>query len=566
MDAFETKISALRFLLSKSLDGSAVPEDMERLNGLLLEDAQLRRYYLEYIQIHINLRRLHGKDASVLKTGPEEIFDRQLWEELARNEMTAETIEIEPQKSPSNIEPDNVTPVRQSIRINKFAIYTMLSAAAALIFMMVYIYLNPPAQPAVATLLDSINAQWDTQVPMQAGDDIRTEHYTLREGFVKLAYDSGANVVIQAPAQFTPLSRDKMLLHTGKAFVHVPGNAIGFTIDTPGSSIVDLGTEFGVYVDEQNSSEVHVVQGKVNLIAGLSGETRQSEIVQQTQARQVDAVGGGVRAIPFDKYGFVRRINSRLNQIWKGPDVISLTDLVAGGSGYGSSPVDSVNYNVSTGEKTLSWGHEYREGSGSYQAVSSNPFIDGVFVPKAKDQVVSSEGHVFTDCPKTSGLYYMELCFNKKWKYNALTAQRYEKTRDLTFGSSVLYMHSNLGATFDLDAVRQRFGGQSICRFLTTVGTLYSFGGYPIYIADESLFPKETEFDVWIVVDGQLRTKAQKVRSDSLINLEIPLSPKDRFLSILVTDGGAIYPPATGENHLDLCGLADPRFEMEPLE
>ena len=279
----------------------------------------------------------------------------------------------------------------------------------------------------------------------------------------------------------------------------------------------------------------------------------------------MDAVSGQVRSIPFDKYRFVRRINSRINQIWKGPDVISLTDLVAGGNGYGSSPENSVNYDVSTGEKAATWGHQYRVGADSYQKVPSNPFIDGVFVPKAKDQVVSSEGHVFADCPKTSGLYFMELCFDKKWKYTTLAAQRYEKMRDLTFDSSVLYMHSNLGATFDLDAVRRRFGGQSIRHFLTTIGTLSSFGGYPIYLT-EDFSPVETDFDVWFVVDGQLRMKAQKVRSDSLINIEVPLSPEDRFLSILVTDGGVIYPPAQNENHMDLCGLADPRFEIEPLE
>ena len=68
------------------------------------------------------------------------------------------------------------------------------------------------------------------------------------------------------------------------------------------------------------------------------------------------------------------------------------------------------------------------------------------------------------------------------------------------------------------------------------------------------------------VVDGQLRMKAQKVRSDSLLNLEVPLSSEDRFLSILVTDGGVNRSLGNNANHMDLCGLADSRFEMESLE
>jgi hypothetical protein len=564
MESFETKLSTMRFLLSKSLDGSANPEDMGQLNSLLLEDSRLRRYYLEYIQIHINLRRLHGKEASALKTGSEESFDSRLWEELAHNEKTAETVEIESAGDLSDDKP-NVSLPAQSVRINKFSIYTILTAAAALLLMLAYIYFNPVTQPVVASIADTMNGQWDTPTPMQAGDDIRTQRYSLRHGFIKLAYDSGATVVIEAPAEFTPLSANKMLLHKGQAFAQVPTNAIGFTIDTPGSSIVDLGTEFGVCVDEQNRSEVHVVQGKVNLIAGLSGKTSQSEIVQQAQARLVDAVNGRVRSIPFEKYRFVRRIDSKSNLVWKGRDVISLNDLVAGGNGYGTSAASSVNYAIATGEKTSSSGNEYRVGAESYQKVSSNPFIDGVFVPKAKNQVVSSEGHVFADCPETSGLYFMELCFNKKWKYTSLAAQRYEKMRDLTFEPSILYMHSNLGATFNLDAVRLQFPGLTIRRFLTTVGTLSSFGGYPIYLTEE-FTPAETEFDVWFVVDGSLRMKAQKVRSDSLLNLEVPISPEDRFLSILVTDGSITYSPDNNVNHFDMCGLADSRFEMESLE
>jgi len=78
--------------------------------------------------------------------------------------------------------------------------------------------------------------------------------------------------------------------------------------------------------------------------------------------------------------------------------------------------------------------------------------------------------------------------------------------------------------------------------------------------------PASAEFDVWITVDGRLRAKAAKVRWDSLIDLDVPLTSQDRFLSILVTDGGTIRVDGFNANHYDLCLLGDSRFEVESAD
>ena len=51
----------------------------------------------------------------------------------------------------------------------------------------------------------------------------------------------------------------------GKLRATVPPHAHGFAIGTPKLDLVDLGTEFGVQVDEQQATEVHVFTGKVDL-------------------------------------------------------------------------------------------------------------------------------------------------------------------------------------------------------------------------------------------------------------------------------------------------------------
>ncbi len=51
----------------------------------------------------------------------------------------------------------------------------------------------------------------------------------------------------------------------GKLRVTVPPHAQGFAIRTPKLELVDLGTEFGVQVDDGKGTEVQVFQGKVEL-------------------------------------------------------------------------------------------------------------------------------------------------------------------------------------------------------------------------------------------------------------------------------------------------------------
>jgi hypothetical protein len=548
MNPDETKLSAMRLLIAASLDGTATPDQVTQLGDLLIVDSHLRRYYLEYIQIHIGLRRLHEKDNSILKSNTEDVFDRQLWEELAQNEKTAETIEIESVRDKSEDKTEIQLPVKPAARINKFSIYTMLTAAAALLLTFTYIYFNPATQPVVASIADMMNGQWDTLTPMQTGDDIRTEHYSLRAGFVKLAYDSGANVVIEAPAEFTPLSTNKILLHKGKVFAHVPGNAIGFTIDTPGSSIIDLGTEFGVYVNEQNSSQVHVAQGKVNLIAGLSGRTRQSEIVQQAQARQVSKAGQTIEKVNYSNNFFARDISSRDKTISYGSP-LNLAWVLAGSNGF-TPAQDTGGIDPATGKYNPTVIQQMnRQGTNSYHPVTGQMFIDGVFVPNGPS-VVSSAEHRFSGFPYTTKEFWSDvtsnpaMISNKVDENNKVISQEI-LTVSLYHGADtnpvpLIFLHSNQGITFDLNRIRQAQLGTELIRFKAKCGVS---GNISNFIRMRSEF--------WVLIDGQqffhhvtegipeekMRSFSKEQVSD-VKTIDIPILPDQRFLTLAATDGG----------------------------
>jgi len=125
---------------------------------------------------------------------------------------------------------------------------------------------SKPAPPiVVATIAESVQAQW-AETPKQS--ELYPGWMTLEEGFVQLDFVNGAKVVLEAPAKINLETPSQMVLEKGRLVARADKGAIGFTVRTPGSSIVDFGTEFGVLVTRQGRSETHVFEGEVDLRSG----------------------------------------------------------------------------------------------------------------------------------------------------------------------------------------------------------------------------------------------------------------------------------------------------------
>ena len=94
------------------------------------------------------------------------------------------------------------------------------------------------------------------------GDSLGAGSYELRVGLMEAAYPSGVEVLIESPATFELCGTNTVRLSEGKLSAQVPKNAVGFTVQTPAASVMDLGTEFGVSAGK-TGSEVHVFKGEV---------------------------------------------------------------------------------------------------------------------------------------------------------------------------------------------------------------------------------------------------------------------------------------------------------------
>ena len=80
----------------------------------------------------------------------------------------------------------------------------------------------------------------------------------MTDGILELTYVDNVRLIIQAPAVFELERQDRVELSSGRLAARVPTNAIGFTVRTGRTEVVDLGTEFVVDVPNAVGADIPV--------------------------------------------------------------------------------------------------------------------------------------------------------------------------------------------------------------------------------------------------------------------------------------------------------------------
>jgi len=174
------------------------------------------------------------------------------------------------------------------------------------------------------------------------------DKFLLSSGLLEISYDTGAKVVLQGPISYEVDSRDSGFLSVGKLTARldkkpsalspqssdkvasgqwpvagkegsggrVPGAEVAhqkseiinckspasaFVVRTPTAVLTDLGTEFGVEVDQQGNTASYVFQGAVQVRGiGRNGTSETARILHADQfvSVQQDAQGGAVLLNP----------------------------------------------------------------------------------------------------------------------------------------------------------------------------------------------------------------------------------------------------------------------------
>lgn len=149
---------------------------------------------------------------------------------------------------------------------------------------------TPPVVAAAqfVTLTKAKNPVWEREETVGAkfGDEL----VQLFGGSIELTFDDGAVVTLQGPVEFQPRTAGQLTLRRGKLSAAVPEKAIGFSVLTPTSEVVDLGTEFEVSVKGTGASDVRVRKGEIQVAPSGLG---------RTNARKWKLVPGGLNQASF---------------------------------------------------------------------------------------------------------------------------------------------------------------------------------------------------------------------------------------------------------------------------
>lgn len=263
-------------LLAGLCDDDLSAAERARLAALLRNDVAARARYLEWVDLHACLAQ-EMENRTALATA----------EALARG-------------TPAPAAATRAEPAaRRSLAWVGLALAASLFVAA---FFLSGRGERPLRTPELGVIATAQQLEWgDPSLPISAGDKIFPGHYLLRAGQVQFHLKNGVEITVHAPANMSLVDAKTLQLTEGRLVARVPEAAIGFRVTTPNTDVVDLGTEFGVSVEENGSTEIHVAEGVV--VARSSSSSGVVPIVGR-EAGRVDFELREVSPIPFDSSRF----------------------------------------------------------------------------------------------------------------------------------------------------------------------------------------------------------------------------------------------------------------------
>jgi len=231
------------------LDGQIEQEKFERLESLLSESEEARRFYRSYTNMDANLREISEEH---------------------------EGLDIAP------------SPSRRNLGLSLMQAAATFALGAGLVFIVLGrsngkskvvdspavgsnnenppVYHHGVIEGSLAILTEAVGVVWEdgaTNYPVESV--LPADTLKLAKGLLQIEFFSGATVIVEGPAEFELVDPMRAICHHGKTRANVPEFAKGFTIASKTMDVVDLGTEFALVVEKDGTGEVHVFDGEVEI-------------------------------------------------------------------------------------------------------------------------------------------------------------------------------------------------------------------------------------------------------------------------------------------------------------
>lgn len=544
-------------------------ESCARLNELLLDDFEAQRRYVRSMDLQAMIRMyaqsLDNEDFAVLE---------------AQAALDAMVVGELPETASTRSLPGSATQLGESTRRARPARgLVWIAAAVVLCTALASVWWIGSERPTAASLeraarevgatnkrlrivaaqlRGTVGARWaGDRLELPEGEKfLPGRRLELVEGLAEIYFNSGARVILQGPAIVEVHDLGRAVVSLGRVAVSVPADAEDFCVETNVALLAGDVAEYGVEIEVDGSLATEVYDGELEMRLGGAKRDASTLKLAKSQAVKIDAQTGHVALMPERTHlRFVRYLPRRDTRI-------NLADVVAGGVGrafqHGISLVD--------GQIAEDYGPP-AQGNGKYIVTHSVEFVDGVFIPNGKLGAVQvdSIGRSFAHFPATSGDCWGGAIMARRPRYeSSLPLIRLEffgedygyvnwlhiagDAAELTpAGLGLIGMHSNCGITFDLHAMRARYPGCQIARFRALVGNLESKPELP---------GDRHTAEAWVLVDGELRHHREGFcRESGPQAIDVPLSDRDRFLVLAVTDDG-------GSTAYDWVAFGDAVIEM----
>ena len=182
-------------------------------------------------------------------------------------------------------------------------LWALAFAASIAVILGIWLNRSAPASTAagsVAQLTGSRDCEWSGKALVAGARVQRGQRLELSKGVAEITFDSGARVLLEAPASLEVNSAWDGTLRRGTLRATVPHEAIGFRISNPSVEVVDLGTEFTMIADPAGTAEVLVSKGEVEAAPRSSGDA-DSILLKEKESRKFAASG----VTPVDNPGQV---------------------------------------------------------------------------------------------------------------------------------------------------------------------------------------------------------------------------------------------------------------------
>jgi ferric-dicitrate binding protein FerR (iron transport regulator) len=295
----------LHGLLSGLCDDALTPAERARLEQLLEADAECRAHYLQYVDMHARLLA-HPQGTSTVSAA--EAFATP----------NGAPVLTGPQPAGES------TPAGTTRRRRLLPGYLLVACATLAASLLVQVLWwhpreaqqqrSPSSSEArnaehVATLMQAVDCVWEgPSESLRIGSRFLPGELRLQKGLARIRFDTGTDLIVEAPAELTLESVNAARLHRGKVVFRTEAPAAPIDLHTPSATLLDFGTEYAVRVGA-DGEEIHVFDGEVQRVPRTAAGEAEPEYLKAGEARRYEKVAGFHGApTEFDPMSFVRRL------------------------------------------------------------------------------------------------------------------------------------------------------------------------------------------------------------------------------------------------------------------